>query len=250
MFDHDDQSFMTPYTTKDFDNFRANWAHQGRDSTGNLLEHQTNCLCLGCTPVVNQYASTERLFGFQAADDFRRMQDGESWWSIVADDMIKIEDRQAAEYSRNREAREARELAAVAAYERKAKAERVAIAAGASQTRRGPVEIRKIAEPCKFLYSCQGTPARPTTIHVSSECWSHDKGVCMRAHPAMPARAAVTAIDENGKSYIVSPAMAARPADPLWCPQWQSNRTFRAPVVENRFATAARGAPAPPQRRW
>ena len=41
----------------------------------------------------------------------------------------------------------------------------------------------RLAQPCKFLYDCQGTPAKPTKTCVSSKCWSHAEGVCIRAHP-------------------------------------------------------------------
>lgn len=57
---------------------------------------------------------------------------------------------------------------------------------------------KKEMRPCKYLYSCEGDRktggARPTTKHISSECWSHaytdpvtgqriEKNVCWFLHP-------------------------------------------------------------------
>lgn len=186
-----------------------------RDSCGSLTVHQSNCQGVCCIPEMQRklsplYLQTERLFGAVAAEDFYRLQDGETWWQIYGEDMIAIEERLAAEYAASRTERAEADAAAVEAFERRNKAERVAIREGASRNRHGAVEIRRVAQPCKFLYDCQGSPAKPTTMHITTECWSHAKGVCPWAHPG----------------------------DANWVQQWLTDRLFR-PESNERFAFAA-----------
>ena len=149
-------------------------------------------------------------------DDVRRFEEGESLWNIFGDDMMALDAKVVAEYSANRETIDAAAAAAVAAFACRNKAERTAIRVGALCTKRKQV-IQKVAQPCKFLYNCQGSPARPTTMHVSSECWSHEyvdpktgelvaKHVCDRMHPG-----------EEG-----------------WLPQWNTDRLFKAAVAAVR----------------
>ena len=200
--------------------------------------HVSSCRCDFCEPAVPSadYLNAVRLFGAEAADIVVRFQSGETLWNIHAEELLQIEERLAVLYRANRVEEEATAAAAAAAFERRNKVERVAIREGATRTRHGPAEIRKLPQPCKFLYNCQGTPARPTSMHITTECWSHESGVCPWAHPAMPARAAMKLADGT-----VVPASPARAADPLWCPQWATDRLFR-PVNpnENRFAALSR----------
>jgi len=233
---------------------KAAGVQNGRDWTGVLVEHDANCICNGCVSeelwmACKKECETPTPFGqrygaaYQA--EAERFSAGE-WWSIFGAELMAAENASAAHYHANKARIDAESAAAIAAFDRREKAARVAIREGASRTRHGPVEIRRLAQPCKFLYNCQGTPARPTTMHVSTECWSHETGVCPWAHPAMPARAAMRL--SNG---TVVPAARAIPADPLWDAHWMTDRLFR-PVVagENRFAAAAADArPPAPERR-
>lgn len=73
----------------------------------------------------------------------------------------------------------------------------------------------KIAEPCKKLYSCQGGGkqggvARPTTMHVSSECWRYEY-----TDP------------ESGKLIKVHTCNWLHPGEDGWQPEWETNRTFK-----------------------
>jgi hypothetical protein len=178
------------------------------DSCGVLIGHQSNCQGVCCVPDVKHNLSL--LFGQQAAEDYTRLLEGETWWQIYGEDMIAIEERLAAEYAATRTERDAADAAAIEAFERKNKADRVAIREGASRNKHGVVEIRRVAQPCKFLYDCQGSPAKPTTRHITTECWSHAKGVCPWAHPG----------------------------DANWVEQWLTDRLFR-PESNERFAFAA-----------
>ena len=200
--------------------------------------HVSSCRCDFCEPAVPSadYLNAVRIFGAEAAEMVWRFQNGATLWELHAEEMLQMEERLATLYRSNRVEEEATAAAAAAAFERRNKVERVAIREGATRTRHGPAEIRKLPQPCKFLYNCQGTPARPTSMHITTECWSHESGVCPWAHPAMPARAAMKLADGT-----VVPASPARAADPMWCPQWATDRLFR-PVNpnENRFAALSR----------
>jgi hypothetical protein len=227
---------MTPLTPEYYKNTVTRWESEGRDHTGVLLSHQDNCCCMGCMPEpAKTMTPFGRLFGAAYEAEAERFSAGE-WWGLFSEELLASEDALAAEYratfaQRNREIDER-----IALQDRKVKVERVALREGAMRTRNGPVEIRHLPQPCKFLYNCQGTPARPTTMNITTECWSHEKGVCPWAHPAMPARAAMKLADGS-----TIPAAAAIPADPLWCPQWATDRLFK-PVTaetENRFAGLA-----------
>ena len=186
------------------------------DSNGVLIGHATNCKGICCNAEVHYSETSDfkrlsTLFGLQAANDHYRMMAGESLWQIYGEEMIAVEDRLAAEAIATAPQREADSAAAAAAFDCKEKAERVAIRVGAARNRNGAVAIVKRPEPCKFLYNCQGTPARPTTLGVTTECWSHEyrdpktgaivaKHVCDRLHPG-----------EAG-----------------WLPQWITDRRFKA----------------------
>lgn len=80
---------------------------------------------------------------------------------------------------------------------------------------------KKESYPCKYLYSCVGERktggAKPTTLHISSECWSHaytdpltgeriEKHACWNLHPG-----------EEG-----------------WCKEWETNRLFKPEMVFQR----------------
>ena len=199
-----------------------------RNAAGVILSHQP-CSCSACNPAA-PFCSP---FGAEMDAMFTAYgQGGEGkFWLLFGDELEELEARALSEYIANKTQIEAARDAAIAVAERKIKAERVAIREGATRTKHGAPEIRRLAQPCKFLYNCQGTPARPTTLCVSTECWSHESGVCPWAHPAMPKRAAMKLADGT-----VIPAAPARPADPEWHTEWETDRLWR-PVVagEARF---------------
>jgi hypothetical protein len=176
----------------------------GRDWTGALVEHTS--YSAPKTPPMTPFG---RIFGAAYEAEAQRFAAGE-WWSIFGDELMAVEDAAAAEYRKNRVTIDAANDARIAAADARLKAERVAIRVGAMCTKR-KTEAVKVAQPCKFLYNCQGTPARPTTMHVTTECWSHEytdpvtgakiaKHVCDRMHPG-----------EEG-----------------WLKQWDTDRNFRA----------------------
>ena len=199
-----------------------------RDEAGNLLSCH-RCSCSACCPAPAQPSR----FGPEMDAMFRAYGEGGEgkFWLMFGDELEEQEARVLCEYIANKDQIEAARDAAIAVAQRKIKVERVAIREGATRTKHGAPQIRRLAQPCKFLYNCQGTPARPTTLCVSTECWSHESGICPWAHPAMPKRAAMKMADGT-----LIPAAPARPADPEWHTEWQTDRLWR-PVVagENRF---------------
>lgn len=105
------------------------------------------------------------------------------WGTIFESDIEEMDARAHAEWlATDHAARAAADAAERLAYQMKNKAERVACRDGFTRTKSG-AKLERLAQPCKFLYDCQGTPAKPTKTCVSSKCWSHAEGVCIRAHP-------------------------------------------------------------------
>ena len=85
----------------------------------------------------------------------------------------------------------------------------------------------KLVEPCKKLYSCNGGGdaggvARPTTKHVSSECWRYEYTDPM-----------------TGQYKKVHTCNWLHPGEDGWYEEWNTDRTWKAPKQENRFETAA-----------
>jgi hypothetical protein len=98
--------------------------------------------------------------------------------------------------------------------------------------------IKKIPQPCKKLYSCEGDKkcggAKPTTLHVSSECWAHEY-----THA------------QTGKRVVKHECPWLHPDEEGWHAEWDTNRNFRPAAAAgggagggNRFA--ALGGPRRP----
>lgn len=88
--------------------------------------------------------------------------------------------------------------------------------------------VQKKPCPCKMLYSCQGDKstggARPTTLHVSSECWAHEY------------------VDPLTKKRVVKHVCPwLHPGEEGWLKEWETNRLFNpnATAAQNRFAALA-----------
>lgn len=76
--------------------------------------------------------------------------------------------------------------------------------------------------PCKWLYDCKGDRktggAKPTTLHISTECWSH-----IYHDPA------------TGKRMEPKVCFMLHPGEPGWKKQWETNRLYKpeAPAAAN-----------------
>jgi hypothetical protein len=94
----------------------------------------------------------------------------------------------------------------------------------------------KLAQPCKKLYSCcgggrDGGVAKPTTLHVSSECWRYEY-----TDP------------ESGKLIKVHTCNWLHPGEDGWQTQWNTDRNYKPahPIqVVGAVAQPAAGRGAP-----
>lgn len=100
---------------------------------------------------------------------------------------------------------------------------------------------KTMAIPCKFLYDCQGDRknggSRPTTLHVTTECWSFCYTCPETGKTLRPTLADGTPV-----------CRALHPGQVGWLKEWDTNRNFRpvvaaAPAPNNRFSNL--GAPQP-----
>ena len=211
----------------------------GRDWAGNwVAPHPQNCQCNHCSPLPNTCplfrmacptatAAEEKRFTEQA-----RLFAHGSWWSLFGNQLMAAEAAEALEYAKTRPEREKASAASVAAYNQKIIEEKVAVEARRNLKRGEQVE--KNGRLCTRLYSCVGDKAsggaRPTTMHVSSECWSHE-----RVDPV------------SGKLLAPHKCPFLHPGEPGWHAEWTMNRLWKpaaAPTrsweAENRFAAAAK----------
>lgn len=150
---------------------------------------------------------------------------GTSWASLFSDELEAMAARwttpQAIEAEKARAAADAAERLR---FEQKTIADRNAIRVHASCNKRGPVQIEKTPMPCKKLYSCEGGGscggvARPTTMHVSSECWAHEYH------------------DPSGKLITKHVCKWLHPGEAGWLPQWNTDRTYRPDAVAAGLAS-------------
>jgi len=183
-----------------------------RSPSGTISCDTATCTCPVCAPP-SQLVSP---FGVEMDALFTAYGNGGpgKFWLLFGDELEELEARVLSEYIASKPALEQAQDASIASYQAQLKAERVAIRVGACCTKRSQGVNQKRPEPCKFLYSCVGTPARSTTKHISSECWSHEytdavtgklvaKHVCDRLHPGDEGWLAEWATDRHFKPAAV-----------------------------------------------
>lgn len=152
-------------------------------------------------------------------------------------DLLYFEEQQklAAETLEERLARqnraaaeEARRMLLLESERRRHEADLVATRAKTGLRRGEAVQKRPI--PCKKLYSCQGDKstggARPTTLHVSSECWAHEY------------------TDPVTKKRVVKHVCPwLHPGEEGWYSEWEQNRLYQTGMtaVQVRFSALKAG---------
>lgn len=148
---------------------------------------------------------------------------GDLWSEEDAVKEAQMSPEEKAERERFFREQEEKDAIAREAAARARKADRVAIRTGVYCHR----EVQKIQQPCKFLYNCQGTPARPTTKRVTTECWSHEY-----TDPA------------TGKIVRKHACDRLHPGEVGWCPQWDGNPSYKPSAGTAPLAKTAPARPA------
>ena len=192
------------------------------------------------------YARATALFGPATAAALERVDNGRSLYDALYPDGDPEWDAfeaqcaaRAAEREANAEFYRAQEAKAQLAYQQRRIEEKVAdeskMRLNREQLKSG-MKLEKKACPCARLYSCVGDKstggAKPTTRHVSSECWSHERKC-----------------PETGALLAPHRCPWLHPGEPGWLPQWNTDRLFKpaaaAPPPQHRMAAAlGGGAPA------
>lgn len=248
----------------------AAYAAQGRNQWGVLLQPACcpyGASCAGCN-VSERRALRERhftdeecqqivdLFGWRHGAELI-LERNEGW---TLDDMYGHEmqvawDEFCAVKERLADVLKAQEERAIEAMRQQNIEDKVAMESRRNLKRKEVVVKKNI--PCSRLYSCEGDKntggAKPTTMYVSSECWSHER-VCPK----------------SGRLLTPHCCPWQHPGEEGWNPHWNRNRLWRpaaAPVPvlpadahwvdsAHRFAALggkkveeAMAAPSPPPTR-
>jgi len=268
--DEDDRPrYVSPPETEEQAAARvAAYAAQGRDPWGVLLQSSDPCTCRHCKPVITleqmrrsapwddrQCQQVVDLFGWRHGAELI-LERNEGW---TLDDMYGHEmqvawDDFCAMKTRLADVLWAQEERSITALKQQYIEEKVAVESRRNLGRRDVVAKKNI--PCSRLYSCEGDKncggAKPTTMYVSSECWSHER-MCPK----------------SGRLLTPHVCPWLHPGEEGWNPHWNRNRLWRpaaAPVpvlpADAHWADAAhRFAPlggkkveeamaAPPTRQW
>jgi hypothetical protein len=196
------------------------------------------------------YSRATALFGAETAAALKRVDNGRSlydalypdgdpeWNAYEAASALRAAEREAnpefyrAEEEKARLAHLQRRIEEKVADESKMRLSREQLKSG--------MKLEKKNIPCARLYSCVGDKrtggAKPTTRHVSSECWSHE-----RIDP------------ETGELLTPHKCPWLHPGEPGWLPQWNTDRLFKpaapAPPPQHRMAAALAAAPRAPWAR-
>jgi hypothetical protein len=229
---------------------------QGRDSTGVLRSHSPVCYCNFCRPERDsdavdayiqgdEYKTALKVFGEETAAQLCFAAIGGSWYDMFYRvDNDPDWEAVVAKYCATKQAREAEEARKLAAYRQKQIEEKVA--EEARRNLKKGQQVEKNGRLCTRLYSCVGDKhsggAKPTTMHVSSECWSHERRC-----------------PETGAMLTPHKCPFLHPGEPGFHKEWMTNRlwlpaggiaeTLRAPQGQapNRFPS--NGKPPLPRRR-
>lgn len=225
---------------------RAMGIVDGRDWTGALIEHPSNCRGNCCIPDVNpretaDYILCQQLFNTQQAEDMLMYKSGMSWYAMFFPDGYDPEwDAMMRSHIATKADRILAQDRSIAASNQKLIEEKVALEARRHLHRGDKVE--KNGRLCTRLYSCVGDKAsggaKPSTMHVSSECWSHE-----RVDPI------------SGKLLTPHKCPFLHPGEPGWNSEWMTSRLWQPPAApvaatrvwtqDNRFTAAAATASKP-----
>jgi hypothetical protein len=195
------------------------------------------------------YSRAAALFGAATATALERVDNGGSLYDALYPDGDPEWDAyeaecaaRAAEREANAEFYRAQEAKAQLAYQQRRIEEKVADEAKMRLNReqlKSGARMEKKDTPCARLYSCVGDKksggAKPTTKHVSSECWSHERKC-----------------PETGALLKPHKCPWLHPGEPGWRPEWNTDRLWKPaaapPPAQHRMAAALGGGGAPQSR--
>jgi len=210
----------------------AAYAAQGRNAWGVLLE-RAPCPrpgdCLGCSSParLKPYTDAEcqkvvELWGWRhGAELILHRNEGWTLDDLYGHEMQVAWDDYCAVKARLADVLRAQEERAIEAMRQQQIAEKVAVESRRNLKRQETVVKKNI--PCSRLYSCEGDKssggAKPTTMYVSSECWSHER-TCPK----------------TGRLLTPHCCPWQHPGEEGWNPHWNRNRLWRpaaapAPVL-------------------
>ena len=214
---------------------------EGRDATGILRSHSPVCGCNFCQPggdydpvdeyiQGDEYKTALKVFGEETAAQLCWTAIGGSWYDMFyrADNDPEW-DAVMAKYNATKQVREAEEARKLAAYRQRQIEEKVA--EEARRNLKKGQQVEKNGRLCTRLYSCMGDKhnggAKPTTMHVSSECWSHERRC-----------------PETGALLTPHKCPFLHPGEPGFHKEWLTNRLWlpagQAPSQAPRFSQAAK----------
>ena len=228
------------------------------------------------------YQRAASLFGAEMATALERVDNGSSLYDALYPDGDPEWDAyeaecaaRAAEREANAEFYRAEEAKALLAYQQRRIEEKVAdeskMRLNRDQLKSG-LKMVKNGRLCTRLYSCVGAAAtggaKPTTMHVSSECWSHERvtpefaSTWLERHGLDPKKGAeflpagmvaklqadASAAHTESNPTLLTPHKCSflHPGEAGWRAEWNANRLFKVaaapPPAPHRLA-AALGAP-------
>ena len=201
--------------------------------------------------IPHDYSLATALFGAETARTLERVDNGCNLYDALYPDGDPEWDEweaecaaRAAHREANAEHYRAEEAKAQLAYEQRRIEEKVAdeskMRLNREQLKSG-LKMEKKQCPCARLYSCVGDKksggAKPTTLHVSSECWSHER-IC----------------PQTGALLTPHKCPWLHPGEAGWRTEWNANRLFKVaappPPAPHRLAAAlgASGSALPQSR--
>lgn len=199
--------------------------------------------------IPHDYSLATALFGAETARTLERVDNGCNLYDALYPDGDPEWDEweaecaaRAAHREANAEHYRAEEAKAQLAYEQRRIEEKVAdeskMRLNREQLKSG-LKMEKKQCPCARLYSCVGDKksggAKPTTLHVSSECWSHER-IC----------------PQTGALLTPHKCPWLHPGEAGWRTEWNANRLFKVaappPPAPHRLAAALGASGSAPQQ--
>ena len=200
--EEEDDTYVSPETPQELAARQARYAAEGRSFSGVLLAHPSPCSCDSCAPPKKRAVWSDAecqaavdLWGWRLGAELILEQN--EGWSL--DDLYGAEMQQAWDQYmlalRETEAQREAEAKASEAARWRACVVQQAMVEARRNLKRGQA-VEKNGRLCTRIYSCVGNKttdwedggkkARPSTLHVSSECFAHAEFLAGRIRDDCP----------------------------------------------------------------